>query len=328
MIKPLVSIIVPIYKVEPYLRRCLDSIVNQTYTNLEIILVDDGSPDNSPQICDEYATKDNRIVVIHKENGGLSDARNAGLDICKGEYISFVDSDDWIANTYIELLLKAAIETNTEIAIGNFIKTEQSYRLNIDNIKNPNYVFLNSTSAIKKLWSNDKIIYVTAWGKLIKKTIFTDIRFPKSFIYEDEYTSYKLLYRANKILFLDIPLYCYFQRKDSIIGKSKPNSVRALKAYVERYNFFKEHHETEIAKQCLSTLCWDLLYAYALQKQGKRIQGFKDSKAIINLFKKYQKDYCAMSFPILSKILLSLFSVIPISYIIYQNFSPIKIRKI
>ena len=100
---PLVSIIVPIYKVEPYLRRCLDSIVNQTYTNLEIILVDDGSPDNCPQTCDEYAAKDNRIIVIHKENGGLSDARNIGLDIWKGDYISFVDSDDWVEKKYIEI---------------------------------------------------------------------------------------------------------------------------------------------------------------------------------------------------------------------------------
>ena len=115
MKQPLVSVIVPIYKVEPYLRRCLDSIVKQTYTNLEIILVDDGSPDGCPQICDEYAARDKRIVVIHKDNGGLSDARNAGLDICKGEYISFIDSDDWVANIYIEAMLKATITNNAEI---------------------------------------------------------------------------------------------------------------------------------------------------------------------------------------------------------------------
>ena len=114
--KPLVSIIVPIYKVEPYLRRCLDSIVNQTYTNLEIILVDDGSPDGCPQICDEYAAKDNRRVVIHKENGGLSDARNAGLDSCKGEYVSFVDSDDWVDEKYIEILLNLATKENADVA--------------------------------------------------------------------------------------------------------------------------------------------------------------------------------------------------------------------
>ena len=116
---PLVSIIVPIYKVESYLRRCLDSVVSQTYTNLEIILVDDGSPDGCPQICDEYASKDSRIIVIHKENGGLSDARNVGLDICKGEYISFVDSDDWINNHYIEKLLSAAETVKADIAVAS-----------------------------------------------------------------------------------------------------------------------------------------------------------------------------------------------------------------
>lgn len=106
MYTPLVSIIVPIYKVEPYLRRCVDSIVCQTYTNLEIILVDDGSPDTCPQICDEYANKDKRIVVIHKKNGGLSDARNAGLNSCKGEYISFIDSDDYVDYDFIESLIE------------------------------------------------------------------------------------------------------------------------------------------------------------------------------------------------------------------------------
>ena len=124
MPQPLVSIIVPIYKVEPYLRRCLNSIVNQTYTNLEIILVDDGSPDGCPQICDEYAAKDKRIVVIHKKNGGLSDARNTGLDICKGEYISFVDSDDWVDEGYIEKLLSFTQKENADIAIGENIRTK------------------------------------------------------------------------------------------------------------------------------------------------------------------------------------------------------------
>ena len=125
MQNPLVSIIVPIYKVEPYLRRCLDSIVNQTYTNLEIILVDDGSPDGCPQICDEYAAKDKRIVVIHKENGGLSDARNAGLDICKGEYIFFIDSDDWIKTDTIEFLYKITQDKKSDIVIGDYITTTE-----------------------------------------------------------------------------------------------------------------------------------------------------------------------------------------------------------
>ena len=323
----LVSIIVPIYKVEPYLRRCLDSIVNQTYTNLEIILVDDGSPDNCPQICDEYAANDERIVVIHKKNSGLSDARNVGLDIAKGEYISFVDSDDWVTNTYIEFLLKAITGNAAEIAIGNYIETTQTYVFNVNGEKQPKYEILNSTSAVTKLWSKDKIIFVTAWGKLIKKELFKDIRFPKGAIHEDEYTSYKLLYYANKSVFLNIPLYCYFQRKDSIIGKAKPSSIRSLKANVERYFFFKGHQEAEVTKLCLSTLCWDLLYAYSQLKQGRQIQGFTNAKEVHDLFRRIQKDYCDSDFPLLSKFFFKLFAILPILYALYQKFSPIKIRK-
>ena len=120
MPQPLVSIIIPIYKVEPYLRCCLDSIVNQTYTNLEIILVDDGSPDGCPKICDEYAAKDNRIVVIHKENGGLSDARNAGLDVYKGDYVYFIDSDDIIPSNCIYALFEILSKENADIASSSF----------------------------------------------------------------------------------------------------------------------------------------------------------------------------------------------------------------
>ncbi len=113
--KPLISIIIPVYNVEQYLHRCVDSVLNQTYKNLEIILVNDGSPDNCPFICDEYAKKDKRIIVVHKENGGLSSARNAGLEIVQGEYISFIDSDDWIHENYIEILYKNLHEKKADI---------------------------------------------------------------------------------------------------------------------------------------------------------------------------------------------------------------------
>lgn len=324
---PLISIIVPVYNVEPYLRRCLDSIVNQTYTNLEIILIDDGSPDNCPKICDEYAAKDKRITVIHKKNGGLSDARNAGLDICKGEYVSFVDSDDWIANTYVELLTKAIIDNNADISVCEFIRTTQTYNLSISS-SNIKYEVFDSTTATKKLWSENYITFVIACGKLLKRTLFSNIRFPKGFVHEDVFISYKFLYNAHKTIFLSIPLYCYFQRKDSIMGNARPSSVRALKAYVERYEFFKEHNETELSKLCLNTLCWDLLYAYAQLKQGHQIQGFTKAKDILTLFQNYQKDYCNFDFPLFSKICFKIFAIFPISYVIYQKLSPIKVRKI
>ena len=128
MYKPLISIIVPIYKVEKYLKKCIQSIMNQTYLNFELILVDDGSPDDCPMICDNYAKLDNRIVVLHKQNGGLSDARNAGLDVARGEYIGFVDSDDFIANNMYEKLLSGLLAEDADMAVCNFSYVDENYR--------------------------------------------------------------------------------------------------------------------------------------------------------------------------------------------------------
>lgn len=316
-----VSVIIPIYKVEQYLRRCIDSIVNQTYTNLEIILVDDGSPDNCSQICDEYAAKDKRIIVIHKENGGLSDARNAGLEICKGEYVSFVDSDDWIANSFVEQLVNAVILHDADISVTNFIYEPRS---SVAKAKpDSNIEILDSQQSVKKLWSNDYVTFVTAWGKIYKASLFTSIRFPKGKIHEDEYTTYKLLYQSKKTVFLNQPLYFYFQRKDSITAKASSNSLKILDAMIERYLFFKEHNENEIVELCLRTLCWDLLFAYSLRKST--IQGYS-VKDMLNLYRTAVVDYENISKPSQHVRLLKLFAHFPFLYLIYRKFSPYKIR--
>jgi len=328
MPQPLVSIIVPIYKVEPYLRRCLNSIVNQTYTNLEIILVDDGSPDGCPQICDEYAAKDKRIVVIHKKNGGLSDARNAGLDICKGEYISFVDSDDWVADVYIEALLNSVSENNADMAIANFLRTNQFYKLSIPNYDEVKAQILQPVQAVKKLWTTEEIIFVTAWAKLAKTSLYNNIRFPKGLIHEDEYTSYKLLYESSKTVFLDIPLYCYFQREDSIMGEAKPSSIRVLKARVERYQYFKQNNEKEIMGLCLKNLCWDLIFAYGQRKIKKLSIGYS-AEEIINIYRTAVEDFHKSIYNNFKKyVILKIFALYPQLYLIYQVISPIKLRKI
>lgn len=174
---PLISVIVPIYKVEPYLRRCLDSIVNQTYTNLEIILVDDGSPDGCPAICDEYAAKDKRIIVIHKENGGLSDARNAGLDICKGDFVYFVDSDDWIGIDTINALHKFLFENNQiAIAITNFTAAyDNGLRPYKDEwIKREPQIIKSSDFLFQML--SEKTNFATI-GKMFRREIFSNCRF-------------------------------------------------------------------------------------------------------------------------------------------------------
>ncbi|MCQ2102485.1 MAG: glycosyltransferase [Fibrobacter sp.] len=249
---PLISVIVPIYKVEPYLRRCLDSIVNQTYTNLEIILVDDGSPDGCPAICDEYAAKDNRIVVIHKENGGLSDARNAGLDICKGEYISFVDSDDWIEKNYIEHLLTLIKNEHADIAIANHQLICTNGFIEYKGVFN-NKIFHHS-KFMKELIINAPIQFIVAWGKLYKREIFNDVRFPIKKIHEDQYTSYRLFYNAHKIVTTKKILYNYLKRPDSIMSQIRTIDYTPIEE--EQASFFKKKSKNKLAYVLYQRLFW------------------------------------------------------------------------
>jgi len=330
MPNPLVSIIVPIYKVEPYLRRCLDSIVNQTYTNLEIILVDDGSPDGCPQICDEYAAKDKRIIVIHKENGGLSDARNAGLDICKGEYISFVDSDDWISEKYTESLLDIARKERADIIVGKFKKIFDEKMYIERDPTNCRYSIevLNNRQSVEKLFGNDSIYFGIACGKLYSRTLLKNIRFPTGFLHEDDYILYKILYSSKKTIFIDFPLYFYFQRKNSIMGSAKPCSIRALRARIERYLFFKEKKEISIQTYCLKNLCWELLFAYSKKQLDKKSVGFSNHIEILNYLRICQKDHWKSKAHFIEKIILKFFSSFPSAYTVYQYFSPLRIRKI
>jgi len=213
MNNPKISIIVPIYNVEKYLPCCMDSLLNQTLTDIEIILVDDGSPDDCGKICDEYATKDSRVKVIHKKNGGLSDARNIGIDIAIGEYFSFVDSDDWIDINMYETLYNNLVDNNADIACCAFYKSykHRNIPLNI----HENILLLNSEQAIKHSISG-KYFTVSAWGKLYKKYIFDNIRYPYGKLYEDAFVIIDIFSKADRIVLNTISKYYYRQRKSSI----------------------------------------------------------------------------------------------------------------
>ena len=317
MPQPLVSIIVPIYKVEPYLRRCLDSIVNQTYTNLEIILVDDGSPDNCPQICDEYAAKDKRIIVIHKENGGLSDARNAGLDICKGEYISFVDSDDWVDEKYIEVLLSLSIKENTDIVIGEYVKTNGKIPQKEENVWTKTY---SSKEALIRLFSKNNITYTVSWGKLYKKELFNSIRFPIGKYHEDEFTTYILFYRSTKIAYTNKVIYYYFRHSNSITGSRHPWDV--LEALEQRYLFFKDKNEKDLLTLLIVPLCWQLLCAYWFESNKAPIK----AKKHLSDFQKYTQEESFSQVPLFHKFFLKIFSKFPFLYILCRKL-PFHIRK-
>lgn len=321
MTYPLISIIVPIYKVEPYLRRCLDSIVNQTYTNLEIILVDDGSPDNCPQICDEYAAKDNRIVVIHKENGGLSDARNAGLDICRGEYVSFVDSDDWVADIYIEVMLKAIKDNMATMAITDFSRTSQTFSTSYSHYDISHVEILNHIEATKKLWSEHISAFTTVWGALYKTNLFKRIQFPKGRIHEDLYVSFQLLYTSNKTVFIDIPLYFYFYRDDSITEKNPDSLVRKLEPRYKRYLFFKEKKENELKQLCLKTLCWEFISAFEdIYINKAEYIGFDNKKEFLSILKEIIADYKqSCKFTLIQNLFLTFIYNLPQLFILYRK---------
>lgn len=212
-----VSVIVPVYKVEKYLNKCVDSIISQTYKNLEIILVDDGSPDNCPRICDEYAQKDDRIKVIHKQNGGLSDARNAGIDVASGEYIAFVDSDDYINKLMIETLYKDMIVNNVDISVVGYKYVAEGEKISSDEeISTSNVRIVDKTFALTCLFGDNQIGNY-AWNKLYARELFNDIRYPKGKKMEDLGTTYLLFQKASKISLNDAKLYNYLQRGDSIV---------------------------------------------------------------------------------------------------------------
>lgn len=203
----LVSVIVPVYKVEQYLNRCVSSIIRQSYANLEIILVDDGSPDRCPQLCDEWALQDSRIKVIHKENGGLSDARNAGIKKACGKYICFVDSDDYISSKFVETLYELIHMYNTDISAVSLKEVSSINQENVVSSHAENIVF-EGEAALKELFSNDTFANY-AWNKMYKRDLFEDVKFPVGRKMEDLGTTYKLLLKAERIAYSTEVLYYY-----------------------------------------------------------------------------------------------------------------------
>lgn len=326
MPQPLVSIIVPIYKVEPYLRQCLDSIVNQTYTNLEIILVDDGSPDGCPQICDEYAARDKRIVVIHKENGGLSDARNAGLDICKGEYISFVDSDDWIVENCIELMVGLSQQKKFDIILSAHYNTFDDNHIELHPSPCP-FGPMDSHTILFNLCKYNCTDLQSICGKLYKRDLLNNIRFPIGKLYEDMYTNFLVFIKSTKNIYLQEPLYVYRLHRDSIMGKTK-SSIFSIEPLEIRYHYLKNHNEKKAAEQSLPALCWDFLYAFGKERSYFFNNSHLPSRKVAKIkFLALTKDFFSTKPPLnLKNILLFCFYLFPQLYLLYKKFSPFKIR--
>lgn len=247
-----ISVIVPVYKVEKYLDRCIKSILLQSYDDFELILVDDGSPDNCPKMCDEWKQKDARIHVIHQQNGGLSAARNAGLDWSfensDSEWVTFIDSDDWIHPNYLESLLNATMECNTQISMCQLLVTEQ-YKV----------LELSKEDRISKSWNTEDAFEEesldpnSSCARLFKKTLFKDIRFPIGKLHEDRFTTYKLLFQFEKVAVVNAPLYYYFVNTEGIVhGKWTLRKLDDLEATEQQLEFFKKNG-------------WERTYRYILK---------------------------------------------------------------
>lgn len=212
----MISVVVPIFNVEKYLRKCIDSIIKQTYKNIEIILVDDGSPDNCGEICDEYARSDERIKVIHKKNGGLSDARNTGIDIAKGMYITFIDSDDYVEEDYIMYLYRLIKKYSTDISISSYyIKDYNGKKVDLGS-KYQEKV-LEKTECISRMLCENGFA-VSAWAKMYKLELFQNVRYPVGKLCEDNGTTYKLIEKCNLIAYGNQSKYVYIKREDSIMN--------------------------------------------------------------------------------------------------------------
>lgn len=212
---PLISIIIPVYNVEKYVTRCLDSIIKQTYSKLEIIVVDDGSTDSSGRICDEYKRRDERINVIHKSNGGLSDARNVGIDEACGEYISFVDSDDWVTNDYIDSMYRVLVANACDIVIcGSRNVSEEDVREK--KTKEKSKVCFNGEAVKQLLYQR---ISTSAYGKLYKFDLWNDVRFQVGKLYEDVEPVYMVFQKSKKVIMTNKCNYYYFHRPESIVNQ-------------------------------------------------------------------------------------------------------------
>lgn len=254
----LISVIVPVYKVEPYLDKCVQSIVDQTYRNLEIILVDDGSPDNCGAMCDAWAEKDSRIRVIHKENGGLSDARNAGMAVAAGEYMGFIDSDDYIAPDMYRLLLERMRADGSDIAACGVEMVFKDGTLSRMLTPAGNHV-LDNSHAMEAIIRED-LLKQPVWYKLYRSVLIRDIPFVVGKYHEDVFWSWQVVARAKKVSIFDTPCYYYLQRSGSIMGeKFSERRLDAIEAKCQRYDYLKTHYP-ELAADALCELHFGCLY--------------------------------------------------------------------
>lgn len=312
---PLISIIVSVYDVELYIHRCIDSILAQTFIDFELILVDDGSPDNSGGICDEYAKCDERVSVIHKQNGGLSSARNAGIEAAKGEYLVFVDSDDVIHPQFLQILYCAFEKSNVDIAMGRLCRFKDDTDLQkMQMVQDVFFNYCNGLEILNCLFDKEEFIpiFVSVCGKLFKRRLFEEIRFPEGRLFEDEFITYRLYYLANMVGFIDKNMYYYFVNASGITQNlSIQKRFDEYDAQWERLEFLRSQQLKSLYDKALlrflKTAQWDLiacrnksqlydtLKGRHFEWQYKSVLEFAKKRKIVNFRHNY--DYYVLAYP-------------------------------
>lgn len=278
----LISVIVPVYNAEKYIKKCIESIISQTYQNMELILINDGSKDLSLQICEEFAKKDQRIKVYDRANGGASAARNTGLTKARGDYIVFVDSDDFVTSTYLENLYLAAKIGNYDIVQCNLEEVNNT-KLSINNVT---FDKMHVQEISKKQALNDRVYKVTIWGKIYSSFLFDDFKFREGEIYEDDASYYIFVDKAKKIAVLNETLYYYYMSENSVMRNDKKDISNAfIEIYEERIQYFKEKDEVELLDGTYDRFCLVLMLNISASFQHKN--NLKDREKWIALFKQY-----------------------------------------
>ena len=308
---PLISVIIPVYKVEAYLTACVESVLAQTYQNVEIILVDDGSPDSCPRMCDEFAARDSRIRVIHKENGGLSSARNAGIDAAKGEYLAFLDSDDLWTPLFLERLYRAICETDADLAVCLFLRfrgdpptelpeTAQTLTLTqrdafecLFGVRNENMVVAPNKLYDRKLFTPVNESIVVAWNKLYPADSFREVRYPVGKLHEDEAVIHELLGLTQKIAWVEEAHYLYREAADSITtAKFNIRRLDEMYAKERRIAWFESHGMPDLADQTR------LAYLSGLMRLYRTVQAeLEDRAAAKEACQKIYDRFCALCTP-------------------------------
>lgn len=314
MTEELISVVVPIYKVEKFLPTCIESIIRQSYKNLELILVDDGSPDSCPSICEKYKQVDSRIKVIHKKNGGLSDARNAGLKIAEGKWITFIDSDDYVGVDFLRVLYIVAVLNEADISVcdystvldNNGLEKPETSKLELSNIKCLESMYHPKIHGME----------FVAWGKLYKTTLFkkNNIEYPVGKIHEDIFTTYKLIYAAAKVVFSNYIGYFYRIRKDSIMT-SDFNLKRfdVLDARAEACDFFLEKNEMDMFNLAINAYLREFIILYSeLSGCKSDLNLNKEKNKLMQRYNAAIKEYIKVStMDIKHRMLYKMFAMLP-----------------